>query len=98
MFTSLMDKDSKYKTFGMSYATADGCNMAPPTDLTNGTGSTSCGVVLDLVAAEAFADASSVTQCGTEINYGGDLCKPSADAIAVYEQINSMRLNTATWA
>lgn len=47
-----------YTTIGMSYASADGCNMAVKTDSQN---ATQCSMVFDIVVAAAFTDASTVT-------------------------------------
>lgn len=74
---ALFDSTSAYAVIGASYAVADGCTM-------DYTVPTLCDMVFDIVVAHAFADASSVVTCTTEISYGGGLCDPTTEAAAVY--------------
>lgn len=73
-----------YNFIGMSYAVQDGCTMST-------TGPVPCDVVLDVVVAQGYTNASGVAECSTEISYGGGDCDPDAAGQAVFEAINSMR-------
>lgn len=90
---ALFATDSVYTVIGMSYRQDNTCSMSD-----DGTDVTSCELVLDVVTAEAYANASGTTTCGTDISFGGDNCDPDAEAQAVYEAINAMRSQTALWS
>jgi hypothetical protein len=80
-----------YNNMGASYSVENGCSM-------NVTTPTACAMVVDIVVTSGYTNASGVATCQPEIEYGGGDCDPDANGQAVYEAINEMRTNVATWA
>lgn len=89
---ALFATDSVYSVIGMAYRQDSGCSMSD-----DGSAVSSCELVFDVVTAEAYANASGTTTCGTDISFGGDNCDPETEAQGVYEAINEMRAQTALW-
>jgi uncharacterized protein YkwD len=54
-------------------------------------------MVFDVVVASGYTNNSDVAECQPVVSYGGGECDPDASAQAVYEAINTMRLNTDVW-
>lgn len=82
---------NEYLYMGASYALTSGCSM-------NTIGPVACSMVFDVVVASGYTNNSDVAACTTTVSYGGGDCDPDDAGLALYEAINEMRLNTATWA
>jgi len=83
-----------YNNMGAAYSSVNGCNMSH----TMGGVVTACSMVFDVVVTSGYTNNSGVSECQPVISYGGGDCDPDANGQAVFEAINTMRLNTATWA
>jgi hypothetical protein len=83
---------NEYLYMGASYALTSGCVM----DATAGD-VTACSMVFDVVVASGYTNNSDVAACTTTVSYGGGDCDPDDAGLALFEAINEMRANAATW-
>lgn len=58
---------------------------------------TACSMVFDVVVASGYTNNSDVAACTTTVSYGGGDCDPDDAGLALFEAINEMRANAATW-
>ena len=88
LFDTTDDNLNVFRKIGMSFAFVDDCQVSSEE---------SCECVFSILLAEDFTNNSDIETCNTDISYGGGSCDPDADGVAIYEAINSMRLQVNLW-
>ena len=51
----------------------------------------SCEIVLVIIAADSYTNDKDVPSCSPLVNFGGGNCDPDNATLAVYQQLNEMR-------
>lgn len=90
LFDVTADYLGVYNNMGASYGSVNGCSMST-------SGPTACSMVFDVVVTSGYTNNSDVAECQPTISYGGGDCDPDANGQAVFEAINAMRADVATW-
>jgi len=83
-------RNNRAKKLGAAYSVTEGCfrtvKRADASQETDG-----CEIVLVVIVAESYTNKKDVPSCTPTINFGGGICDPDANTMAVYKQLNEMR-------